>query len=67
MVSDWEKKRAETFLGRRYGQTTEERARIKVFNDAQEDWTATCRVCKLELTGTPAQLKAHTHDATSQH
>lgn len=67
MVSDWEKKRAERFLGRRYGQTTEERARVKLFNDAQSDWTATCRICGAVLTGTPAQLKAHTHGEQSQH
>lgn len=67
MISDWEKKRAETFLGRRYGQTTEERARVKLYNDAQTDWTARCRICGAELEGTPEQLKAHTHDVTSQH
>lgn len=67
MVSDWERKRAEHTMARRHGQTTEERARVKAFNDVQADWTARCRICGEILTGTPAQLREHTHGSAGQH
>jgi hypothetical protein len=46
----------------RTGPGPELRARIREANEAATDWRATCRVCGETLTGTLAELRAHTHE-----
>ena len=36
--------------------------KVKEFNAASKDWTATCPVCKVTFTGTLKELKEHKHD-----
>lgn len=32
---------------------------VKKFNEDQKDWTAFCRVCKKEISGSLAELRSH--------
>lgn len=32
---------------------------VKKFNEEQTNWTATCRKCKVELSGTLAEIRGH--------
>lgn len=32
---------------------------VKKFNEEQIDWTAVCRICKMTITGSLADLRAH--------
>lgn len=41
------------------GMSEETRNSLKSFNEAQKDWTATCRLCGETLTGTLEDLRQH--------
>lgn len=32
---------------------------VKKYNEEQKDWTATCRLCKVAITGTLSEIRGH--------
>lgn len=52
-------------LRRLSGASEETSVKLKAFNEAQTDWTGTCRVCGVKLTGTLAAIREHTHGEAS--
>lgn len=56
-----EQERIEAAMRNHLGMTEEKKASLTAFNEAADDWTATCRVCGAKLKGTLAQLREHKH------
>ena len=55
-----DKKYREAALAKRAGMSAEAKERLDTVN-AKATWDARCRICGAKLSGTPDELRKHTH------
>lgn len=60
-MGDFEQRARAFREARQNGASAEAKENLRKFNELQEDWTGTCKVCGVTLTGSLRELIEHRH------